>query len=428
MTIKSLCDIINTQKECVVIMHIEELTIERFSEYSKKNPLCNYMQSTEYARFMGENHYSYDYIGLVDEFGTIHAASLILIKKIGFNMRYGYAPKGFLINYYDSDLVKKFIKSLKEFYEKKNVVFIKINPEIVVGEVDSKTLEISTNANNRLKKELEKIGFNKLKDNLYFESMEPRFNAYIDLKNSKYKNYSKTNRNKINNAKRKGLYFVKASEDDISLFEEMSTNYQNANLRKLYNIFSKNDNVDLMVVKINFEEYIKVTEKLYEEEENRNNLLNEILHRSNKKSDLNKKMASDVLLVTLKNEIIKATDNLKKENDLIVAGALVIKYGNRAHVFVSDYDKKLSYLNANYYLYNELIEYYKDKFDYLDMGGISGDFSTSNPYYGLNRFKMGFNPHIYEYIGEMDLVLNKLNYEYLLSTGKLAQEFNKDEF
>ena len=138
-------------------------------------------------------------------------------------------------------------------------------------------------------------------------------------------------------------------------------------------------------------------------------------------------MASDTLLVLLKNEIIKATENLQKHNDIIVAGALVVKFKNRAHVVMSTYLKEFSYLNANYYLYNQIIEYYKNDFEYLDIGGISGDFKKENPYRGLNRFKIGFNSHIYEYIGEFDLILNKINYEYLFSSGKLAEEFNKNE-
>ena len=408
-------------------MHIEELTIEAFNSYSMKNPLNNYMQTPEYARLMGENHYSYDYIGLVDKEGKIHAASVILIKKIGLNMKYGYAPKGFLINYYDTTLLKTFIDELKSFYSKKNIVFIKINPEIVVNEINNKTYETIENPNIKLKKELTKFGFNKLKDNLYFESMEPRYNAYIDLKNSKFNNYSKTNRNKINNSKRKGLYLVESNHNEIEEFLKIVKPELRTYYRKLYSIYSKDNKVNLLLVKVNFEEFIKSSEKRLEEEENHNTLLNEILHRSHKKNDLNKKMASDILLVTLKNEIIKATENLQKKNDIIVAGAFVIKHGNRTHIVFSTYLKEFSYLNANYYLYNEIIEHYKKNFDYLDIGGITGDFTNDNPYKGLNRFKLGFNPKIYEYIGELDLVLNKLNYDYLLTTGKLAQEFNKDE-
>ena len=407
-------------------MEIKELTIQAFTEYVKNSPLKNYMQTEEYARLMGEHKYNYDYIGLVNESNVIVAASLILFKKIGLNMRYGYAPKGFLINYYDENLVDTFTKKLKEFYSKKNVVFIKINPEIVVGEVNPKTLEFKDNPNMRLKREIQRFGFNKLKDNLYFESINPRFNAYVNLKSSNIKNYSKTNRNKVRNAKRKGLYLTLGNEKDLERALSIIKKDKDVSYYKnLYNLFNQKGKIDLLLVKVDFKTFIKNSQSLYDKELENNSLYNEILHRSHRPADLNRKMSSDSKLCVIKNEIVLATDGLRNHNDEIVAFAIVVKYENRVHIVESAFDRNYSYLNSNYFLYDAIIENYKDDFDYLDLGGISGDFKESSPYKGLNRFKMGFNPNIYEYIGEFDLVFNKGAYDYLLSSGKLAQELNK---
>lgn len=409
-------------------MRIKELTIQAFELFTQNSPLRNYMQTEEYARLMGENNYNYDYLGLVDENNVVLACSLIVIKKISFNYSYGYAPKGFLLNYYDESLVNMFVNKLKEYYSKKNIVFIKINPEIVVGEINPETYELKSNPNLDLKRKLEKFGFKKLKDNLYFESVEPRFNAYIDLKNSKREDFSKVTRNKVRNSKRKGLYLTKGSEDDLEKFYELLDANQSLNYYKsLYNLFNKKNRVDLLLVKVNYEEFIKSSQALYESEQNNNSLLNEILHRSTRKEDLNKKMASDSKLCSIKNDIIAATDGLKNNNNCLVAVALIIKYDNRVHVIKSGFDKKYASLNANYFLYDQIIEMYKKDYDYLDINGISGDFTKNSPYRGLNRFKLGFNPHIYEYIGEFDLIFNNQAYKYLLSRGKLAHEFNKKE-
>ena len=56
---------------------------------------------------------------------------------------------------------------------------------------------------------------------------------------------------------------------------------------------------------------------------------------------------------------------------------------------------------------------------------MTGDFSPSNPYYGLNEFKLGFKPDVYEYVGEYDLIIDEEDYFYLKETGALAKEFNK---
>ena len=61
----------------------------------------------------------------------------------------------------------------------------------------------------------------------------------------------------------------------------------------------------------------------------------------------------------------------------------------------------------------------------MDLNGFTGDLSLDNPYYGLNQFKIGFKPHIYEFIGEFDFILNDKNYHSLMKKGLLAKEFNK---
>ena len=81
--------------------------------------------------------------------------------------------------------------------------------------------------------------------------------------------------------------------------------------------------------------------------------------------------------------------------------------------------------SANYFLYYALIKYYQNDYKYMDLNGITADMNKSSKYYGLNRFKLGFNPDVYEYIGEFDLIIDEKEYNKLLNFGLLAKEFNK---
>ena len=92
---------------------------------------------------------------------------------------------------------------------------------------------------------------------------------------------------------------------------------------------------------------------------------------------------------------------------------------------MSGYDKKYKRFEANYYLHDEILKYYQKNYDYAELNGLTGDFSKENPYLGLNEFKIGFNPRIYEYIGEFDLPLNEKKYMKMRSNGELAKIFNK---
>ena len=104
---------------------------------------------------------------------------------------------------------------------------------------------------------------------------------------------------------------------------------------------------------------------------------------------------------------------------------MVIKFNNRITIYVSGYDKELKRYPSNYFLYYAILYFYKDKYKYADLNGVTVD-SIDNPYHGLNRFKNGFNPDIYEYIGEFDLVIDEHQYNHLLKSGMLAKEFNKE--
>ena len=106
----------------------------------------------------------------------------------------------------------------------------------------------------------------------------------------------------------------------------------------------------------------------------------------------------------------------------------VIKHNDTATVIMSGYDKNATRFAANYFLHYSLINYYKDKnFDYLDLNGVVGDFTAKNPYTGLNRFKLGFKPHIYEYIGEFDLIIESESYNILLEYNIISKEFNRTD-
>ena len=59
------------------------------------------------------------------------------------------------------------------------------------------------------------------------------------------------------------------------------------------------------------------------------------------------------------------------------------------------------------------------------MGGIAGDFNENSRFYGLDKFKLGFNPEIVEYIGEFDLILNQLAFQSLKGNNSLEAEFLK---
>ena len=407
-------------------MYIKELSLMEFIEYSKDNIIGNYYQSINYAMLKAEEGYEYEYIGLVDNTDII-AASLILYKKIG-NTFYGYSPRGFLIDYSNPVILEKFTNLIKDYYKKKNFTFIKINPEIAIGKLNKNTLNFEYNENYNVINNLNRCGYKKLKSNLYFESLLPRINAIVNLQELDVNNFTKNTRNKIKKAIRKGLTLEKAGQDKIPIL----TNFLKGNLSKdlyyyndLYNVFNKSDDVDFFLVKVDYKKYLINSQHYYNNELNNNIYLNNKMVSKNNPSVINAKMQSDKALLAYKNDIAEASKYLNTNIETYVAGAIVIKYNNRITIQFSGFDRELKRYSANYFLYFAILAYYQQDFKYADLNGITADFDKNSPYHGLNRFKMGFNPDIYEYIGEFDLVINESSYNHLLKSGLLAKEFNK---
>ena len=405
---------------------LKELSIEEFTNFSRNHNLGNFHQTIEYALLRTEEGFEYELIGYYLE-DTLKAASLILYKKIN-NYYYGYAPRGFLIDYSNKQLLKTFTEEIIKYYQQKSFIFIKINPEIAIGTVNQDTKSITHNQNYNITHNLIENGYKKLKDNLYFEALLPRMNVIIPLNKFSLENISKNTRNKVKKGIRKGLTLHKADNDQFPTLYEFIKNIRNKDelyYKDLVNVFDKNDSIDLFLVKVDFKNYLINSQAKYNEEMTQNTNLNDKIMKDNKSTNLNAKMNSDKKLLTYKNDITEASKNLNTTEDLYIAGALVIKYENRITIQISGYDKNYKRYSPNYFLYYAILDYYKATYKYADLNGITADFSANNPYHGLNRFKIGFNPDIYEYIGEYDLIINQKAYNNLLKNGTLAKEFNK---
>ena len=409
-------------------MKLKDLSIFEFDEYSSNHPLGSYHQTSNYALLASEEGYDYDLVGMVDDNNNIVAASLIIYKKINFFNRYGYAPKGFLVDYYSPTIIKEFTKLLKKRYYGKNFSFIKINPEISIGTIDFKQKSIKYNENKMIEATLEGLGFKKLRDNKLFEAKFPKYNAILPLKKATIDSFDKRTRNKIRKSCRNGLEFVKGDRDSIDILFNFIKNKKKKNITHYYNYynsFSKNDSIDIFMVKMSFEESLIKAREAYEEEAYVNSEIVDRLMKNPTPENLKAKIESDKNLESIRANIADITKRLTEKKDEYIAGAITIRYKNRVYILISGFNQQYKSYNPNYFLHYNLIEYYKKGYDFMDLNGITGDFTDDNPYKGLNEFKSGFNPIGSEYIGEFDFIINEGLYQNLEQTGALVKEFQR---
>ena len=392
-------------------MKMIELTKERFEEFANKSKYNNFCQTENYALAMKYNQYEHIYVGYTTNDLEILAASMFLLKKINSNTYYAYSPKGFIIDYENTELVKKFIKNIVKYLKRKKVIFLKINPEFPIATIDYKNnYERKLLSTNNTLLEMKKAGFMRRKENVPFELYEPKLTALINLKGYKFEDLDEETKRKIDK-ENKGYILETA---DISKIEEL-LKFSNSNLieyyKSIYTNFNDDKKVELLLLKLNYENHLINAKKKAEKEQEKNDILNEKLQKDPTEENLNKKMLSDKVLEEYKQEVIIATAGLKKNQNTYIAGALIIKHNKKITLLYSDINKEYKNIEPNYHLYNKIFEKYKNEYEIADLYGIANDFTNNSKYEKLNNLKISFKPTIYEYAGELDIIINKLKHK-----------------
>ena len=412
-------------------MTIKEIDKNTFDDFSSKHPLGSFYETSTYGEFMSKCGYKDIYIG-----GYINnelvGASLILEKNISLNVKYGYSPRGFLIDYTNTELLEDFSTSLRKYFNKKNYAFIKINPLVIYSNVNIiDNTKVVNQVGNNIIFDLVQNKYQKLKDNIYFESLLPKYNPILNLKTFNFNNLDKKLQSNLERIGQKGLNIYKGDIYNLNDLYELVKRKDDINpdfYKYLYKTFDAKGMVDLYLVDVAYHEYL---ENLQEEiliELDINEKLNKLFQQDPQNRQVyNEKTLSDKKLNDLNNEMTDVNEKiLKGTAKEVVAGAIVIKYKNVATIYTSGFIKSYKRLLPNHYLHYMIINKYKnDGYSFLDLNGITGTNDSNNPYKGLNDFKLSWNPKVFEYIGEFDFIINQNKYALLWSTHALHKEFKK---
>ena len=402
-------------------MAIIELSRKEFDEYAINHPYRSFYQTSQYGTLMSKHGYKSLYIGY-DEGGSLSAAALILVKT-QFGMMFGYSPRGYLIDFNDYQLVDDFTAELKRYLQNKGLVYLIIDPHITHLERDNDGNPIETRQRGvNISESLKRIGYEHRGFNLYFENLKPRWNAVLKTEQTPieiFNSFDKTTRTKIRNSLRKGVEIYKGNKEDVKIFYQTLNRKHHRKLEyylDMYNIFGQFDMFDIYFARINTEVFLKNSKLLYEHELNRNNELADKLQKpirnpKERTKLLNKKMESDKIVNSYKNDIVFANRLFRDGKYIVICSNAIIKYGNEIFFLIDGVNLKFKDFNANHLLKWKIIEEYRNKgFTKFHLNGITGDFSKKNKFLGLHTFKKGFNTKVTEYIGEYRLIINKPRY------------------
>ncbi len=413
-------------------MKIVKLSPEQFDNFSIKHPLHTYFQTSNYGNLMKSDGFEPLYYGFINDSNELIGASLILVQKLFLGYKYAYAPRGFLIDYDNKDLIVDVTNKMKKFLAKNSIVFLKIDPPVVNNKRDKEGNILQSPYTNDLIPFLQKIGYSYFGDNKFFGTLKPRWNAILKYTGSAetlFNNFDPAVKNKIRKAQSRGVEILQGNHQDIETFYSFVSK---KHYRKLnyYQKFAEcfKDDFELYFARLNTEKYLNNIKQIYENELQKNENLNSDIREaglSNKISTklTNSKIQSDKVLAIYKKELETASGLFSKYPGgiIISATAIVVEKHGINLIIEGQYPSYKLYYPTFLTKWSIIEKYSKLGALYFNLNGITGYFADNNKFKGLNEMKLGFGAEVTEYIGEFDLVINGTIYG-IHKKGKLGKK------
>ncbi len=390
---------------------IIDMSEKEYREFTENRRTTHFLQSYEWGTISKTRGLVPYYLGLKDD-GKIKATALLLKKQLPMGYSYFYIPRGFTIDYSDTELLAHFTEEIKKFAKKHKALFFKIDPDIKLHCIDESAEPIEGENNYELVETLKKLGYKRKKLNKYFENMQPRFTFRINLTpdiDEIESRYTTTTVQRIKKAEKNGVWVEKGTIDDVKEFArlmkltEMRQNFYSHNekfFHTFYEEFSKGNHVSLYLGKIDIaqivENYEKELKVLNEEMESLKDV--ESKKANNRKKEISKNIK------TLEEQLEYYRD--KPREKIVVSSYIIVHYGNKSWALYAANDMEYKRLFANYLVYKEQIRDAKERGDDIfDVFGTIGEPNAQNQLVGLHDFKKKWGGEYTEFIGEFDYVL-----------------------
>ena len=148
-------------------MKLATISAEDFNLQAYTEPNASIYQSTHYADYMIQKDYKPLFLSYSNDLNVSTALAMLLIKKksLFFSKYSAYAPKGYLINYFDTDILKQFNYDLAIYLKHEKVDTLIIEPDLPLKN------------NEYLIYSLENLGYQKTRDLYIYELDVQKYKA-----------------------------------------------------------------------------------------------------------------------------------------------------------------------------------------------------------------------------------------------------------
>ena len=420
-------------------MKIVELEKQEFIEFCNSNSQALFFQSPYWIEIKEQNGWSGKILG-VKEDGKIIIATVLLYKSIKGIIKFAYAPRGFLMDYQNFDLLEEFTKEIKEYLKKDNVAFLKINPYVDYQLRDIHGNIIPDTKNDALMEKLKSLGYKHY--GFYVEmdekkDLEPRWISVLDIKDKNidelFKNFRSGTKWGINNSKKNFITLIEADESNLVEFKNLMQHTAERRefvdrplsyYQEMFRVLNRENAVKVLLAEVNLKELLDFTKARFEKNAKRLTVIEGNPKNINEYNEIKSQQES----IAKKIESLTADVNEYGDKKIIAGGWYMLYAKEVVYLFGASYKPFMKY-NSQYLLQYEMIKFAtENSYDKFNFYGIDGNFNEDSKNYGLFDFKRGFNADVHELIGEFDLIINKPRfalYELIFKGYKILKTIQK---
>ena len=198
---------------------IENVERDKYIAFESGHEKSHFLQSYAWGEFCRRAKGQVpNYVGMVDDNGNLVATALILLRKTPLGYSYGYAPRGFIIDYNNKELIKEFTDYLKSYMKEKKIIYIKFDPDIPYQDIDSEANPIEGGNNNyELYNYMLSLGYRHTGFYRLYEGNQPRYTFRINLKREWQEVENAMSKSFIKSVKRSDAYNLKIDNEELSL-------------------------------------------------------------------------------------------------------------------------------------------------------------------------------------------------------------------
>lgn len=411
-------------------MKLKKISEKEFKKFADKNLEITFYQTISWAHLKKKNGWVAHYLGLEKD-NKIIAGSLILSKTLPIiKKKMFYAPRGFLLDYKDKEVLKEFTKQLKEYAKKEHAIFIKIDPYVEYKEHDNNGNVVEDGLNNSVCVEnLKSLGYKHFGFNLMQDTLQPRWMHVIETEDKTLADVMKDMESKTRQILRKnersGIHTREISKEELPLFKDIMQHTSDRRefvdrplsyYESMWDSLHDDGILKILVAEIDFLEFEKNTKEELEtnEKELKNRIYkheNNILKMNPKKYEQNNKK-NEQEIERLKKQLEKIKDYKEKYgNKKLLGGILFLIYGNEVlSLHGGTLDDVMQFQSAYTIHFAGVKHAVENGYKRYNFYGITGDFRKENPLYGLYLFKKSFGGHVVELIGEFDYIISPFWY------------------